>query len=134
MLREICEERERRIRAGEVRRVSALQLTEDELGLDQPIPSNWEVCFIDKIAIKVTDGEHATPERCQSGRFLLSARNVTNTGIDLSDVDFVPESEYLRIRKRCDPDRGDIICVHLSCRLYITMTYNGPRFLDRWIR
>ena len=43
---------------------------------------------------------------------LSSARNVTDSGIDVRDVDFVPEEEYARIRKRCDPDKGDVL---ISC-------------------
>lgn len=35
-----------------------------------------------------------------------------NEGIVLDDVDYVAEDEFLRIRKRCDPDKGDII---ISC-------------------
>jgi len=30
----------------------------------------------------------------------------------LGDVDFVPKEEFLRIRKRCDPNKGDIL---ISC-------------------
>jgi type I restriction enzyme S subunit len=62
--------------------------------------------------MKITDGEHATPRRTNSGHYLLSARNVTNEGILLHDVDFVPTEEFVRIRKRCDPNIGDIL---ISC-------------------
>jgi type I restriction enzyme S subunit len=60
----------------------------------------------------VTDGEHITPQRTASGYYLLSARNITNEGIKLNDVDYVPHQEYERIRKRCDPEIGDIL---VSC-------------------
>jgi type I restriction enzyme S subunit len=89
-----------------------MKTTGNEAKFDSQIPSSWISCFVDDIAMKVTDGEHITPERSKSGHFLLSARNVTNDGIELSDVDFVPESEFLRIRKRCDPGKGDIL---ISC-------------------
>jgi type I restriction enzyme, S subunit len=72
----------------------------------------WSWCQIDDIAVKVTDGEHATPKREVSGYFLLSARNVKEDGIDLRDVDFVGEEEYRRIRMRCDPDKWDVV---ISC-------------------
>lgn len=44
--------------------------------------------------------------------YLLSARNVTNEGIMLLDVDYVGSDEFERMRKRCDPQLGDIL---LSC-------------------
>jgi type I restriction enzyme S subunit len=76
------------------------------------IPTNWRFCYLTEMAIKVTDGEHITPERSTAGHYLLSARNVLDSGISLSDVDYVPQSEFERIRKRCDPDKGDIL---ISC-------------------
>jgi type I restriction enzyme, S subunit len=75
-------------------------------------PFGWEWCYITNISQKVTDGEHITPQRSSSGYYLLSARNVRDEGIVLDDVDYVAEDEFLRIRKRCDPDKGDIL---ISC-------------------
>jgi type I restriction enzyme S subunit len=62
--------------------------------------------------MKITDGEHITPKRASTGKYLLSARNIQNGAIALSNVDYVPISEYERIRKRCDPSIGDVL---LSC-------------------
>jgi type I restriction enzyme, S subunit len=76
------------------------------------VPSNWVWCCIQDVSLKVTDGEHLTPRRSTSGYYLLSARNITNEGIKLEDVDFVEEDEYLRIRKRCNPEIGDVL---ISC-------------------
>jgi type I restriction enzyme S subunit len=112
LLQSIEAERKRRIEGGEVKKAAPLATNGSEVKFDFVIPPRWIFCFIDDIALKVTDGEHATPRRCQSGHYLLSARNVTNAGIDVSDVDFVPEEEFRRIRKRCDPDKGDIL---ISC-------------------
>jgi len=112
LLQAIKAERKRRIDNGEVKQVGPLKTIGSEARFDFLIPPRWIFCFVDDFALKVTDGEHATPRRCQSGHYLLSARNVTNVGIDVSDVDFVPEDEFRRIRKRCDPDKGDIL---ISC-------------------
>ena len=76
------------------------------------LPTVWKVISIKKIAIKVTDGEHATPKRTKTGILLLSARNVQNGFINLDEVDFIPEYEYERIIKRCHPQEGDIL---VSC-------------------
>lgn len=67
---------------------------------------------LDNLAVKITDGEHITPRRSETGRLLLSARNIQDGRIDLRVVDHVDEAEFSRIRKRCDPDIGDVL---LSC-------------------
>jgi type I restriction enzyme S subunit len=76
------------------------------------LPEGWVWANILDISLKVTDGEHATPIRIESGYKLLSARNVTNEGIRLHKVDYVGEEEFQRIRKRCDPQKGDVL---ISC-------------------
>lgn len=76
-------------------------------------PFGWESMTLASISTKVTDGEHATPQRVEEGIKLLSARNVKNGYIDLEPgVDYVPEHEWKRISKRCNPERGDIL---ISC-------------------
>lgn len=76
------------------------------------IPEIWCKVSLKEISYKITDGEHATPKRSESGYYLLSARNVLDGKISLNNVDYVPFEEFTRIRKRCNPDKGDIL---ISC-------------------
>lgn len=76
------------------------------------LPQNWAWCQLDEVAWKITDGDHLTPKREPHGHYLLSARNVLNGRIDLSDVDFVGDEEFARMRSRCDPNKFDIL---ISC-------------------
>jgi type I restriction enzyme S subunit len=76
------------------------------------LPKEWQVKTVKEISTQVTDGEHSTPERSESGFYLLSARNIKNSYLDLSNVDYVPEKELRKIQKRCNPQAGDII---ISC-------------------
>ena len=73
---------------------------------------SWQEFKLLEVTEKVTDGEHLTPKRSPSGKFLLSARNIQNGSIALENVDYVDELEFERIRKRCDPSIGDVL---LSC-------------------
>lgn len=73
---------------------------------------NWKVDRFKNICSLITDGEHATPQRCTQGIYLLSARNVLNHRLQLDDVDFIDEAEYQRIAKRIIPQENDIL---LSC-------------------
>ena len=67
---------------------------------------------LEDVCSLITDGEHQTPLRSDSGVKLLSARNIRNGKLDFSDVDFVPMEEFARIGRRCAPVRGDVL---ISC-------------------
>lgn len=82
---------------------------ETSLGM---LPKGWDVLKLSKLAQKITDGDHHTPQRSSEGRYLLSARNIQDGFLDLSKVDYVPEHEYQRMIKRCFPEAGDIL---ISC-------------------
>lgn len=76
------------------------------------IPNDWLYLKLQSIASKITDGEHKTPQRETLGRYLLSARNIQDGYISVTNVDYVGESEFQKLRKRCDPNKGDIL---ISC-------------------
>ena len=75
-------------------------------------PKGWKLSTVGNIASRVTDGDHHTPKRSQSGIKLLSARNILHGEIDLTNTDFVEQEEYERMIKRCHPEREDIL---ISC-------------------
>ena len=72
----------------------------------------WTRSTVGDVALRVTDGEHLTPKRESSGIKLLSARNVRDGYLELENVDYIGPQEYERIRRRCDPQPGDIL---VSC-------------------
>ena len=89
--------------------------TSEEFYIDEKfgkVPVGWEVKKVQELSIQVTDGEHQTPERTETGYYLLSARNIKNGYLSLDDVDYIPEKELRRIQKRCNPQGGDIL---ISC-------------------
>lgn len=75
-------------------------------------PYGFPSSTIGEVATQVTDGEHQTPQRSATGIPLLSARNVRDGYLDFSVVDHVPEEEYVRISRRCNPVENDIL---ISC-------------------
>ncbi len=76
------------------------------------LPEGWTWATTDQLTSVITDGEHITPERSESGVLLLSARNVLDGRISVDDVDYVPQHEYDRIAKRLVIAPGDVL---LSC-------------------
>ncbi|MEX2493740.1 MAG: restriction endonuclease subunit S [Nitrospirales bacterium] len=91
------------------------------------IPEEWEVFSLIDRAKRITDGEHLTPNRSDSGYYLLSARNIHNGRVDLSDVDYVGEEEYRRIRQRCNPETGDVL---ISCSGTVGRIATMPKGLE----
>jgi len=85
---------------------------DDEIPFE--IPEAWTFSRLQTICKKITDGEHKTPKRVKEycGFYLLSARNVRDGYITLTDVDYVDENEYRNISQRCNPVRNDIL---ISC-------------------
>jgi type I restriction enzyme, S subunit len=74
---------------------------------------NGNMIKLNQICEKITDGEHQTPPRQKNGILLLSARNVRNGYIDLNQkTDHISENTYQKIRKRCNPEIGDVL---LTC-------------------
>jgi type I restriction enzyme S subunit len=111
LLEKIKAEKEQLVKDKKIKKEKPLPpITESEVSY--ALPEGWVWSNILDISIKVTDGEHATPKRTDSGFKLLSARNVTNEGIRLHKVDYVGEDEFLRIRRRCNPQKGDVL---ISC-------------------
>ena len=72
----------------------------------------WRKERYENICSIITDGEHATPKRCEQGIYLLSARNVHNHRLSFDEVDYIDDAEYGRIAKRIIPQAGDIL---ISC-------------------
>ncbi|UKA03076.1 restriction endonuclease subunit S [Photobacterium damselae] len=111
LLERIAEEKAQLIKEKKIKKQKALPpIADDEKPFE--LPKGWEWCRYQDLCHKITDGEHSTPKRTDTGHYLLSARNVTNEGIILGDVDYVPDCEFERIRNRCDPNIGDIL---ISC-------------------
>ena len=75
-------------------------------------PQGWDIVNLESVCKKITDGEHVTPRRSQSGIYLLSARNIKDHEIELSDVDYIDQEEYDRISRRIIPRKGDVL---ISC-------------------
>ena len=75
-------------------------------------PMGWKKATYGELCRQITDGEHVTPKREKNGIFLLSARNIINHDLQLDDVDFINESEFIRISRRLIPKKDDIL---ISC-------------------
>ena len=91
-------------------------------------PIGWKKACYEEFCRIITDGEHATPKRCDKGILLLSARNILNHTLSLDEVDYIDDEEYERIAKRIIPQAGDVL---ISCSGTVGRTCvvpNGLKF------
>ncbi|MGV3631741.1 MAG: restriction endonuclease subunit S [Bacteroidota bacterium] len=67
---------------------------------------------LEEVATKITDGEHGTVQRVDSGRLYLMARNITQNGeLSLNEISFISEQDHNKIYKRCNPEFEDLLLV-----------------------
>ena len=57
----------------------------------------------------VFDGTHATPKPCPNGYKLVTSKNITSDGINISDAYFISEQDYFDINKRSKVCQWDIL-------------------------
>ena len=79
---------------------------ESELGL---VPKGWAISSIGKMVEGIYDGPHATPPEADEGPIFLGIKNLTGTGLDLTDVRHIHEDQWQQWTRRITPRSGDIV-------------------------
>jgi type I restriction enzyme S subunit len=108
LMRGIAAEKAQLVKAGEIRKEKP---TPELKAADIPfeIPLSWRWISLEQLAIKITDGEHLSPNKTTSGMPLLTAVHVTSKGVTFESPQFVSLEDGTKFRMRCDPRRGDIL-------------------------
>jgi len=71
----------------------------------------WADKTIEELCTKITDGEHIRPKVTAKGVPFLSAKDVLDHDVVFEDSLFVSDSDAMKFRKRCNPEKGDILIV-----------------------
>ena len=71
----------------------------------------WEKRILKDICTKITDGEHGTVERLDSGKMYLMARNVSHDGLTFDEISFISQEDHDKIYKRCNAEKDDLLIV-----------------------
>ncbi len=75
------------------------------------IPEHWKIKKLKYLSYKITDGEHIAPSFTLQGMPFLSAKDVQDDNIIFSDDKFVSVEDGKKFRKRCNPEKNDILLV-----------------------
>lgn len=74
------------------------------------VPEHWNVAGFKKYLSSMVDYRGKTPNKVDSGKFLVTARNIKNGCIDYSlSQEYVSEQEYVSIMSRGLPAIGDVL-------------------------
>lgn len=71
-------------------------------------PMGWPIKDLN-VVCDVRDGTHDSPSYVASGYPLVTSKNVVDGKLDLSNVNYISEADYIEINKRSRVDMGDII-------------------------
>jgi len=74
------------------------------------VPEHWEVLPFTKCVLERADYRGATPEKVDSGVFLVTAKNIRKGWIDYeSSKEYVRADQYQKIMRRGLPRKGDVL-------------------------
>ena len=104
-------EKEKLVREKKIKKEKTLPpIKPEEIPFE--IPESWMWYRVGDICIKVTDGTHHSPTNTETGAFkYVTAKNIKETGIELSNITYISEDVHKQIYARCNPEKGDILYI-----------------------
>lgn len=111
LYQQIQAEKKRLIQEGKIKKEKPLpEIAEDEVPFE--IPGSWKWVQIRDIAIKITDGTHHSPANYEQGKYrYVTAKNIKNQGVTLTNITYVSEDVHNEIFARCNPEHGDVLLI-----------------------
>lgn len=70
------------------------------------LPEGWEWTNLGGV-LDVRDGTHDSPKYQQTGYPLVTSKNLKVTGLDIGNVKYISQEDFLHISKRSGVDRGE---------------------------
>lgn len=73
------------------------------------VPEGWAWATIDELSVLVTDGDHNSPKRVDSGVPHLTAKNIRNWRTSFEGCTYISPQDFEKTRTRFEPTEGDLI-------------------------
>ena len=111
LLKRIAAEKARLVKAGEIKKFPAPLIVESD---DEPfeVPTGWRWTRLGDLLRKLTDGTHHSPPNESTGDFkYITAKNIKDDGVLLSEVTYISRKVHNEIYSRCNPEKGDILYI-----------------------
>ncbi len=76
------------------------------------IDPDWEMVKLGDVCEKIMDGTHFSPNNSVVGEKLyITAKNIKEAGIDLSNITYISQKDHQKIYKRCPLIFGDVLYI-----------------------
>ena len=88
----------------------------------------WKSLKFPEVIIKSNQGVNTTTENVQyseGGNVVIRSNNISENSIDLSDVKYVDEETFSRIKEPCKPKKGDILYCNIGSALGSSAIFNS---------
>ncbi|WP_373163810.1 restriction endonuclease subunit S [Agathobaculum sp. Marseille-P7918] len=73
---------------------------------------SWRTVTFKDACLKITDGTHHSPVNTPTGEYMyVTAKNIKEIGIDLTNITFVSKEVHDEIYSRCDVQYGDVLYI-----------------------
>jgi len=111
LLKKIAAEKAKLVKEGKIKKEKPLPpITEEEKPF--ALPKDWKWVRLGSVMTKITDGTHHSPPNGESGDYLyISAKNIKDEGVQLSNATYVSKEVHSEIFSRCDPEPGNILYI-----------------------
>lgn len=111
LYQQIQAEKTKLIKEGKIKKTKPLPpIKPEEIPFE--IPENWKWVRLNDIALKITDGTHHSPENTKIGDYMyVTAKNIKDDGVDLSNITYVSKEVHEEISSRCSPELGDVLLI-----------------------
>jgi len=111
LLEKIKAEKQKMIAEGKIKKEKPLPpIKPEEIPFE--LPEGWVWCRLGEVCLKITDGTHHSPINTMSGTIpYVTAKNIKNEGIDLSDITYVTKEVHKEIYNRCNVEFGDVLYI-----------------------
>lgn len=111
LYQQIQEEKQKLIKEGKIKKEKPLPpISPDEIPFE--IPQNWMWVRLKEISFKITDGTHHSPINTKNGDYMyVTAKNIKDKGVDLSNITYVTKEVHNEIYARCNPELNDILLI-----------------------
>lgn len=111
LLVRIEQEKEKLFKNGKIKKPKKPKLIESS-EVPFSLPQSWEWGRLSDLVTKLTDGTHHSPPNGPDGDFLyISAKNIKDFGVQVSNATYVSAGVHDEIFSRCDPEKGDILYI-----------------------
>ena len=87
----------------------------------------WEYKKLGEI-YDVRDGTHDSPKYQDSGYPLVTSKNLKSGILDMSNVNYISESDYLSINQRSKVDIGDVLFAMIGTIGNPVYVYEEPKY------